>query len=261
MSNYSSFFICVIITSLSYNIFIFMVWQYFRVCSNDDSEYKVYKGPTYSKPGITLSKHILFETHNIGLSYHSVLFANQDHIINDWMYFDVPTEIVIVYFVTFTFNTKNQKNINSFILFNETSYSYKGESLAPIYGIINFGMNESSIDAIQRLLKTKLNKLNQSVNANIFENINNDKLTYFNEFILDANRCRGDHYVYLIEKSIILESISEFNALQSYTMLNGLHFVECNQLYELLLYDDAKIDIILVKNSNALVWAWWTQCN
>ena len=60
--------------------------QYYSKCSSN-STYNSYKGPIYSKPGITLDKRILYETENIGLSYHVIQFDENSDIIDDWIYF------------------------------------------------------------------------------------------------------------------------------------------------------------------------------
>eukprot|EP01083_Nonionella_stella_P098480 276982_1 len=117
--------------------------------------------------------------------------------------------------------------------------------------------NESALDAIQRILEHKLVRLQATINGNVFANIEKDELIYFNEFILDANRCRGDHDVYLLHQNIVVEDLEQLRSLQS----DGIHFIDCDDLYTLLIHNKTQNDIILVRNSNALVWAWVLKCS
>ena len=47
----------------------------------DAASFVRYKGPTYWKEGVTIARQVLFDTEQLGLSYHSVLFERNEQLI------------------------------------------------------------------------------------------------------------------------------------------------------------------------------------
>ena len=134
-----------------YNLlcYFFIHYKDYFLCKyykyNKPHHYDHYVGHSYFKQGVTINKQILYETKQAAISFHSVLFENENNIINDWIYFDIIDQIIIV-----LINKNNQ-----FILFNTTSYSFNGHTLSPIYGEIDYQTNNqksNSINDINRIL-------------------------------------------------------------------------------------------------------------
>ena len=234
--------------SFLYSIVILIVINNDLLCVEDLSEFTLYKGPIYSKKGVTKIKQVLFETDTIGLSYHTVQFDKESPIINEWMYIDVPKEIVIVYMLSITFES-NEDSINAFVLFNETSYSFAGSSLVAIHGTIDFNKNETSTEAVDRLIAPQLTVLDSLVEKNM-----EHKLIHFAEFLLNVNRCR-------FEQHILLRNRTQFRSIRSELVTHEWHIVDCNELHRLLLHSNGQNEIIPVKHSNALTWSWFLKCS
>ena len=145
----------------------------------DDTTCKVslgkYLGPRYHKKGETLKTTCLVESKWMQLSQHAVSLVGgkSKDIINDWLFIDYHDRINVL---VEAWDHDDQTNDKRYVVFRQTKYSYSGDSLAIVGGIVE--ANEEPEVAARREVQEEMK-------------VNCERLVSLGKYRTDVNRGMG----------------------------------------------------------------------